>query len=510
MGPHRCKTAFRRVEGTARRPLHDVVVPSAKCFLHQLTPTLIPPQRATKRKTTKKVRNHLLPIVPTIESLGKSRQGSRTAGGECRGGRGGGREGEGRGASSLPHPLDGSSNRPGTLARASGQGATCSLWRNRSGAANGNPFPATPRPGMPLATGPEELEDALKKRWQKNSNYSSCNRSPVQREQRNLTGIHAAEASMPAACSRSISSGGGGGGRIASGGRGCGGGTVGDGEGDRRRQFSANGSSRSGGVWPGQEGARQVVHAGVEAITGLPLSGDERGDSATTEKAAPNPTASPLANNAAASAQSLTTRSSTAPEEGAPLSRGRVRRRRGGRSRPTPEVSQRPGRAADTNKNQRWRQNMSTAGGRFSATHSPGRDGDRPDTSAAPGKGAGAGAAPEGEATVSTTTAAAARSLREGVGNTTLERGLFGARSPPLIPAPHEASRLDVRLREEASPCGNHQQWGGFGPGHVPKYFRGRFGVAGEKKALARRQNGDGLGQDENGDDHSNRKESLP
>ncbi len=35
------------------------------------------------------------------------------------------------------------------------------------------------------------------------------------------------------------------------------------------------------------------------------------------------------------------------------------------------------------------------------------------------------------------------------------------------------------------------QQWGGFGPGHVPRYFRGLFGVAGEKKMLFRRQSGD-------------------
>ncbi|CAM9984090.1 unnamed protein product [Ectocarpus sp. 4 AP-2014] len=35
-------------------------------------------------------------------------------------------------------------------------------------------------------------------------------------------------------------------------------------------------------------------------------------------------------------------------------------------------------------------------------------------------------------------------------------------------------------------------QWGGFGPGHVPKYFRGKFGVAGERKRLIHPQKGEG------------------
>ncbi|CAN0010562.1 unnamed protein product, partial [Ectocarpus sp. 12 AP-2014] len=35
-------------------------------------------------------------------------------------------------------------------------------------------------------------------------------------------------------------------------------------------------------------------------------------------------------------------------------------------------------------------------------------------------------------------------------------------------------------------------QWGGFGPGHVPKYFRGKFGVAGKRKTLIHRHMGEG------------------
>lgn len=31
-------------------------------------------------------------------------------------------------------------------------------------------------------------------------------------------------------------------------------------------------------------------------------------------------------------------------------------------------------------------------------------------------------------------------------------------------------------------------QWGGFGPGHVPRYFRGKFGVAGKKKNIVGRK----------------------
>lgn len=37
-----------------------------------------------------------------------------------------------------------------------------------------------------------------------------------------------------------------------------------------------------------------------------------------------------------------------------------------------------------------------------------------------------------------------------------------------------------------------HPQWGGFGTGHVPRYFRGKFGIAGEKKRLIGRK-GEGV-----------------
>ena len=37
-------------------------------------------------------------------------------------------------------------------------------------------------------------------------------------------------------------------------------------------------------------------------------------------------------------------------------------------------------------------------------------------------------------------------------------------------------------------PPQQHLKWGGFGPTHVPRFFRGRFGVAGEKKRLSGRR----------------------
>ena len=42
-------------------------------------------------------------------------------------------------------------------------------------------------------------------------------------------------------------------------------------------------------------------------------------------------------------------------------------------------------------------------------------------------------------------------------------------------------------------PPQEHLKWGGFGPSHVPRFFRGRFGVAGEKKRLSGRRV-DGVG----------------
>lgn len=325
-----------------------------------------------------------------------------------------------------------------------------------------------------------------------NSNYSYYHHSPPPNEQRSLAGLHTSQSSIPATCGSS-------GGRNASGGRDCGAGSIGEGVGYSRGQVIAKGGCGNGGVWPGQEGARQVVHAGVEAIAGLPLSGDERGDSATPKQATVVTTSGAAVN--AAGAQPLARSSTTAT-----LPRGRVRRRPRGRPTTSPVVSPPPAEATNATKNERRcrrrrrrRQPPFTWGGESSSTRFPGSVGERADTPTSPR----IKAAPGAEATAATTSPTSARLVREKVGTPDPD---FGARSTPLIPMSQKARGPGLVMSQEggASPCRNPQQWGGFGPGHVPKYFRGRFGVAGEKKALVRRLIGDGLGEHEGGNDDSN------
>lgn len=69
-------------------------------------------------------------------------------------------------------------------------------------------------------------------------------------------------------------------------------------------------------------------------------------------------------------------------------------------------------------------------------------------------------------------------------------------RSPEEIP--YNANPLKV---EEAQ---SQPQWGGFGPGHVPRFFRGKFGIAGEKKRIiVRERDGGGDGGSSGGSSNS-------
>lgn len=59
-----------------------------------------------------------------------------------------------------------------------------------------------------------------------------------------------------------------------------------------------------------------------------------------------------------------------------------------------------------------------------------------------------------------------------------------GSRSERIM-SPSVPGVTVLRSSETTSPQ-RHQQWGGFGPGHVPRFFRGKFGVTGAKKRLTR------------------------
>ena len=99
---------------------------------------------------------------------------------------------------------------------------------------------------------------------------------------------------------------------------------------------------------------------------------------------------------------------------------------------------------------------------------------------------------PPGVLPGATSTGATSVLVREKTGNQ--------AHAPSALPPPLASiagateprvggAGLSAPHQEEPPP--RSQQWGGFGPGHVPKYFRGKFGVAGERKMLVRRQSGD-------------------
>lgn len=63
----------------------------------------------------------------------------------------------------------------------------------------------------------------------------------------------------------------------------------------------------------------------------------------------------------------------------------------------------------------------------------------------------------------------------------------------PPPPPRHKAKAVSVDIphngRQQSLQEG-HPKWGGFGPSHVPRFFRGRFGVAGEQKRIIGRRVG--------------------
>lgn len=319
------------------------------------------------------MRNHLVPIVPTIERLGKSRQQSSRA--EARGG------GDGRGGTKSPPALDGPRPRPRTTA------PTNRRRDHRSVTAVDSPLPHPPqRATLSLGLTEEEVRGA---ELNQNSNFY---RRPKQKSQRNRTGARTAEPPLVAARS--------------------------SGGGDSGRGFGAGSDSkRSGDTWPGFLG--QIVPSGVEAIAGLPLSGDERDEFAT---------------KAVAAATAISRSPAVAAEKN---SRGRRR----------PSAHQ------------------------FPSTHDHGGL----ERAVFPG--------------ATTTAAVPSKFAQETAGNLA---NAYSALAPSLSPATVAAGEGGARSttpQQEAVLCS--QQWGGFGPGHTPKYFRGKFGVAGERKRLIRRQSGD-------------------
>lgn len=326
------------------------------------------------------MRNHLVPIVPTIERLGQSRQQSSRAAG-ARGG------GDGRGATKSPPALDGPRPRPRT---------TVPINRrrdHRNVAVIDGPLPHPPRRGT-SSLGQTE-EKARGAGLNQNSNYHR----PTQKSQRNRTGSRTAEPPLVAARS--------------------------SGGGDSSRGLGASSNSKRhvvapggrGDTWPGLLG--QIVPSGVEAIAGLPLSGDERDQ---------------FAIKAVAAAATISRSPAGVAEEN-----------NGGRRRPSEH--------------------------QFPPTSDDGGA----ERKVFPG---------------ATITAAPSTIVREMARNLA---NAYSALAPPLSPATVAAGEGEARstARQQEEPAICSQQWGGFGPGHTPKYFRGKFGVAGERKRLIHRQDGD-------------------
>lgn len=321
------------------------------------------------------MRNHLVPIVPTIERLGRSRLQSNRAVGE----RGGG---EGRGGTKSPPALEGPRPRPRTTA------PTSRHRDNRSVAAVDSPFPYPPRRGVSHIDRTEkEVRGAG---LNQNSNFY---RRPEQKKgRRNRTGARTAELPLVAVdSSRRLGAGS-----------------------DSKRNVVATGGSDE--TWPGLLG--QIVPSGVEAIAGLPLSGDERDEFAT---------------------KAMTIAAALSRSQA-----GTVEKNNRGRRRPS--LHQLPS----------------------------ARDHGDLEREAVPG---------------ATTAAVPSTPVREGAKNMA---NAYSALAPALSPAPFAAGEGGVRStaqQQETLPCS--QQWGGFGPGYTPKYYRGRFGVAGERKRIIRRQSED-------------------
>lgn len=316
---------------------------------------------------------------------------------------------------------------------------------NRNVALNGSPFPPSPpRRGVLSLAEEEEEEDGGElmgaPRWRNNSNY----RRPATKRNHRRTGARTAEPRLSAACSL---------------------GGVGSGVGTKWGVAAAAGS---GDIWPGQGWGRQVVRSGVDAIAGLPLAGDERDEGAS--------------------------KAAAAVEEVWLLKSREQRRRQQRRREPTPVVSRLSAGPTDKTQNERRRQAPPRAGKVVASTHDNG------------GGGGGGGdervvasAAPR---STTNDVAVASTVIRKKVANQTTKLSRYSALSLPVSPegvlaatgagltVPQQQETLSSpRLKRSDSSV--HQQWGGFGPGHVPKFFRGKFGVAGERKRLMHRQNGD-------------------
>ncbi|CAN0010493.1 unnamed protein product, partial [Ectocarpus sp. 12 AP-2014] len=114
------------------------------------------------------VRDNLVPIVPTIDRLGESRQQSSRAASSAAGARGGGGGGGGR-IVATPPPLDGPRPRPQTTIPIPGETAT-RYRSHRSGYSSASPSPHALRRGALLSLGQEDSEE-VGRAWNRNSNY---------------------------------------------------------------------------------------------------------------------------------------------------------------------------------------------------------------------------------------------------------------------------------------------------------------------------------------------------
>lgn len=317
---------------------------------------------------------------------------------------------------------------------------------NRSVAVNGSPFlPPPPRRGV-LSLAEEEEDEEEREGLPGRSN--NCHRRPTTKQNNRRTGARSSEPRVPVA-------------------RGMGGGSSRSGS-----KWAVAAAGGSGDVWPGQGWGRQVVRSGVEAIAGLPLVGDERDE---------------VAVKAAAAAEEVWLSSSRERQ------RQRLRRQRQRQRQPTPAVS-RPSTGPANSQNEPGGQESPPGGKVVAPTHDHGGGGG--------GESVERVVAPAAPRSTADDVAVESTVVDEKVGDKTTKLSRYGALSPPVSPAsvlaaseamltapPQEETPLSLRLQRSHPRL--HQQWGGFGPGHVPKYFRGKFGVAGERKRLIHRHNGD-------------------
>lgn len=230
-----------------------------------------------------------------------------------------------------------------------------------------------------------------------------------------------------------------------------------------KRRGARNAGLLAGGVgaWPGQgPGERQVVQAGAEAIVGLPLHGDERGDGEMSVAVASGSQKHRTFGDNTDSPDDINTDVHSIPES--PFTCTDL---------------------TDTKLGRNQQQRMDESILRQSTPPSTEPEKARQQQHSRP-CGAVSHFMPDAE--FSLVLSETSDELAATGGKAPAE-GRYGA---------HVAAKLaggggeGVVHRHEP-----HTQWGGFGPGHVPKYFRGKFGVAGERKILIGRREGDaGIG----------------